>query len=477
MKVYAKKLAEVDPGDEALNSFYKAVAEQPNKVSFEYASRLRSLFLGKTKAFTETGVPRTDFSAKVAGEGMAIVDRQMMNAVKNISKNLDENVGKNLNDAFRDANAFYKMSKETFNNIEMVKLVNGKPYLIYKNLISAKKPEQIKKFLNLITDQAVKDGVLPNKLAAEKLVRKVQGEFFVDILGKSIDPETGVLLPNKLLNQIRNFGGRGQRAINELFSNNPEILQDFKDLTRSLQIVTKKGIEGGIPGGMFIQLVQAGAIGEQIFLDAELDWKDGATFGILFGGPKVVSKLFTDPNFIKGIFNVNKSKVGSQFYTRSVVQVVNDLLTNDLISREDANTFIERGIDNEYLTPNAQKFMEQNKKAGGSDKSSYTPSDEEIQAKSDLFKKLGLYMLDTEPQEVEEVAIASTLPTAPPSRSVSMAPLDLGPITTASAPPSQSINPNTLASLESVGLPFFQAKDGGLASIEPKKFKKPQVVS
>jgi hypothetical protein len=58
-----------------------------------------------------------------------------------------------------------------------------------------------------------------------------------------------------------------------------------------------------------------------------------------------------------------------------------------------------------------------------------------------------------------------------------MAPLDLGPINTASGPPSRSINPETIASLESVGLPFFQAKEGGLASVDFKKFKKPQVVS
>jgi len=64
---------------------------------------------------------------------------------------------------------------------------------------------------------------------------------------------------------------------------------------------------------------------------------------------------------------------------------------------------------------------------------------------------------------------------APPSRSVSLAPLNLGPLNSSSAPPSQSINPNTLASLDAVGMPLFQAKDGGLASL--KKFKKPQVVS
>ena len=93
-----------------------------------------------------------------------------------------------------------------------------------------------------------------------------------------------------------------------------------------------------------------------------------------------------------------------------------------------------------------------------------------LEAKANLLKQLDIQTLDDD----EPLAVASL--DAPPSRSVSMAPLDLGPLTAASVPPSQSINPETIASLDSVGLPFF-AKDGGLASIEPKKFKKPQVVS
>ena len=37
-------------------------------------------------------------------------------------------------------------------------------------------------------------------------------------------------------------------------------------------------------------------------------------------------------------------------------------------------------------------------------------------------------------------------------------------------------NQQTLAGLESVGLPFFSAKDGGIVDVY-KKFKRPQVVA
>tara|TARA_S200002703_G_scaffold5747_1_gene6494 strand:- start:984 stop:3491 length:2508 start_codon:yes stop_codon:yes gene_type:complete len=39
------------------------------------------------------------------------------------------------------------------------------------------------------------------------------------------------------------------------------------------------------------------------------------------------------------------------------------------------------------------------------------------------------------------------------------------------------LNPQTLSSLQSVGMPLFQAKEGGLASLDMKNFKKPQVVA
>ena len=39
-------------------------------------------------------------------------------------------------------------------------------------------------------------------------------------------------------------------------------------------------------------------------------------------------------------------------------------------------------------------------------------------------------------------------------------------------------NPQTMASLQSVGLPLFQAAEGGIVDLyESKKFKKPQVVA
>ena len=102
---------------------------------------------------------------------------------------------------------------------------------IFSSLIKAKNPHRIKEFRNLILNQAVKDGVVPNKLAAEKLWRKVQSGFFSDVIYKAFDESEGVLAGKKLLSTIKSYGGQ---AIKELFANNPKLLTDFNSLLTNL---------------------------------------------------------------------------------------------------------------------------------------------------------------------------------------------------------------------------------------------------
>ena len=70
---------------------------------------------------------------------------------------------------------------------------------------------------------------------------------------------------------MRTFGGTSNRALIELFDNNPELLKDFRSLTRSLQLAQTKGIEGS-NGGFLVQLIGAGVIGAAV--NVELGWED-----------------------------------------------------------------------------------------------------------------------------------------------------------------------------------------------------------
>jgi len=488
LKKYVKNLQKKVPTDSALASVYKQIADQPDFVDFTMAKNLRSMFLGNTQAFTQTGIPVTTFSSKVSGGAFGIVDREMETAIRKIgqshtnklinegmdpalAKEAGAKIYNQIFGSFRSAQDFFTLSKDTFNGIMVSKIINAAPDRVYNMLLKSRSPNLVKDF-NKLLDTAVKDKAitLSEKLG---LKRQVQGEFFAKILTDATDQGTGIVNASKLFQQMRTFGGTANRALIELFDNNPGLLKDFRSLTRSLQLAQTKGIDGA-NGGFLIQLLSAGAIGEVIGPEGitNLGWGDAAAFGLVFGGPKAVADAFTDPKFIKNMFKVNKLKVGSDMYTRAVVQTVNDLLTKDLITSENANDFIDQGVNQNYLNEDAKKYFEnKNTKPGSDNSSDYVSDPAELEAKSSLLKQLEIQTLDDEP-----LAVASL--DAPPSRSVSLAPLDLGPLTTAaSGPPSQTVNPNTLASLDAVGLPFFQAKEGGLASVDFKKFKKPQVVS
>jgi len=489
LKKYVKNLQKDVPTDSTLATVYKQIADLPDYVDFTYAKNLRSMFLGNTKAFQETGIPVSNFSTKVSGAAFAKVNKEMENAIKAIAEShtnklinegMDEALAKEagqklfqqLNGSFRSAQDFYSLSKDTFNSLMVSKIIKAKPDAVYNMLMKSKSPDLIKSF-NQLLEQGVKDGALTQ---AQKLgLRKdVQGEFFAKIITDSTDEGTGIVNASKLFQQMRTFGGTSNRALIELFDNNPELLKKFRSLTRTLQLAQSKGTEGA-NGGFLVQLLGAGVIGTAINLD--IGWEDAATFGLVFGGPKAIAMAFTNPKFIEGMFKVNKLKPGSDMYTRAVVQYVNDLLTGDLISKQNVDDFINEGIQKNYLNEDAKKYFENKNTKPGKDNSSTLVTDPaELEAKSNLLKQLDIQTLEDD----EPVAVASAreLPSAPPGFQDPglIGALDLGPISTASAPPSQSINPDTLASLESVGLPFF-AKDGGLASIESKKFKKPQVVS
>ena len=367
LKKFAANQAKVNI-DEAAQKVLQQIAELPPNVSFATAQRLRSQFLEMTGHYASGGTTATGFSKAVAGGAQKIIDNSMDSAVKNLSKTLNKETVQQVDEAWRSVNALYKGSKETFNSVTMSKIINGNPDLVFSSLIKGKHPIRIKEFKNLIFNTAVKQGVLPNKLAAEQLWRKVQGEFFVDIIGKSYDEATGIISAKSILSKLKTFDPKAGRVLNELFSNNPNLLKEFKSFTKTLELAQSKGIKG-VPGGMFIQLVQAGAIkgsavaaGGVIAMDGNVSWGEAGAMAVILGGPKVISRMFTDPNFIKGIFNTTRHKIGSQMYTRGAVQTINSFLTQGLFTEDQAVSAINEGISVGSLHKNALKDFKMVKK-------------------------------------------------------------------------------------------------------------------
>ena len=369
LKKFAANQAKVNI-DEAAKKVLQQIADLPPNVSFATAQRLRSQFLEMTGYYASGGTTATGFSKAIAGGAQKIIDNSMDSAIKKLFKVGGESkaTAQQVDEAWRSVNALYKGSKETFNSVAMSKIINGNPDLVFQSLIKGKHPIKIKEFKNLIFNTAVKQGVLPNKLAAEQLWRKVQGEFFVDIIGKSHDEATGIISAKSILSKLKTFDPKAGRVLNELFSNNPSLLKEFKSFTKTLELAQSKGIKG-VPGGMFIQLVQAGAIKGSavaaagvVAMDGNVSWGEAGTMGLILGGPKVISRMFTDPNFIKGIFNTTRHKIGSQMYTRGAVQTINSFLTQGLFTEDQAVSAINEGISVGSLHKNALRDFKMVKK-------------------------------------------------------------------------------------------------------------------
>ena len=474
LKKYVANL-KLDMPEESFKTFQNQVKTLPDFVDFTFAKNLRSMFLGNTKAYAETGIQKAAFDTKASGTGFNIVNREMERAINNAAKSGDmtPKSGEQILTAFRNAQDFYSLNKDTFNSTMILKLINASPDKVYQAVVKRNSPNQIKEFMEFINGVAVKEGVI-GKAGALELTKRIQGEFFNDVLSRATDMETGIINATQVLSKMKNFGGIGRRSLDELFANDPNTLKEFNKLIRTLSLSQSKGTQG-TPGGMLIQLGSAGAIGALGgFFGGNNPLLDISTVGsisLILGGPRAVAKVFTDPNFTKHIVDVNKFKPGSANFSRSVIQLTNDFIEAKFFTQEEAEDFVQKGINKGVLDKNIANYIGKDVKNKKFSDTGYVPDEAAVEETANLLKQLDIDTLEDD----EPLAVASL--DAPPSRSVSMAPLDLGPLTAASAPPSQSINPNTLASLESVGLPFFQAKDGGLASIEPKKFKKPQMVS
>ena len=483
-----------DPSVRAIRNYIQEFAETgKGGVDFLTAKTIRSWLLGKTGYYTTSGTNPPKYLEKVAGDMANYMTKLMQDSVNAQIKSgrLGKEEAAELLNAYKLANNTYKQGKGTFNTKFISQILLGddtgqvtKATLdaqeqLYSSIFEmGAKPGRAKAFFRLINDGVNKKII--TKEGAENIRRKLQGEWFRKTIVDATD-DKGVIDPAKI---IAATGGRrgkvGQTILNELFEGKDAlVLKNMKKYLDSMVLAQSRGIEKQKGSLAFIsaQFAGAGAILAPLF-SLNLATAGGATLGLAtLIGPRMIAKAFTDPKFVDNLLNLETAKVGSNKYARSAIQLINNMVANQFVDPILAKRFVDEAVVEDVFEESDKKKMNwyfDVKDKDLTEPESTTPGLLDLQADFNkpntappgLLDQLNIATLGSEPTTTASV-----------SEAPSMAPLDLGPITTASAPPSQSINPNTLASLESVGLPFFQAKDGGLASIEPKKFKKPQVVS
>ena len=482
-----------DPSVQALRNYIAGYANTgKGGVDFLTAKNIRSHFLGKTGFYTTAGTTAPKYLNKIAGD-MAVwttnfMDKSVKKAVKDNKLTADQ--AAEILSAYRGANKIYKTGKETFNTKFVAQLLldegtgqTSKQTLdtidnIYRTVIgTGDRPGRVREFFKLL-DKGVKlidedtGKAVVTKAQVQQIRNKLQGQFFFDIFKKNT--ENGIIQGQKVLDILKGKTGPGTKVIDELFKGNKSTLKGMEEYLQGLILAQGRGIKNQ-KGSLVLASAQFGAVGTLFYLNGGVTPTSTVASLAILAGPAGIARLFSDKRFVDNLLNLEIAKSGSNVYARSMVQVINNLVANEFVDPILAKIFIDDLSINDVF-PNPDKTKKELDWYDGvegdtTSEEADNPAILEVQGKFNqappgLLEQLGIDTLDSQP-----VAVASA------SETPSIAPLDLGPVITASGPPSQTINPNTLASLESVGLPFFQAKEGGLASVDFKKFKKPQVVS
>ena len=135
------------------------------------------------------------------------------------------------------------------------------------------------KFLKLLKEQK-------NPAERELLEKNLQGSLLFDLQSESIKRYNN--LNGDFL--LKNLNKYGDSVLSKVFK--PNELKQVRSLLESLKVAQQKTVGEGVPGGVFIQLTQAGAL-----FGLGTGIATGPAAAILLG-PAVIARLFTNPKFV-----------------------------------------------------------------------------------------------------------------------------------------------------------------------------------
>ena len=312
-----KAFADLEPDAQKVLRTIARLDNNPN-VTFDVANGLRSRFLAITRSNTDM----------VKGQA----ERYASILVKDISKNIDEAVdainataSPGLRAAYDSAQRFYRLGVTKYNNKILRNLAEKAPEEVYTTLIKPRRPGTVKALMNAI--KGTKD--VKKK---EELLNTIKGTLIGDVVGNSVRLKNGKVDANYILKEFQKYGDEvlvesGLFAAREV--------RQLENLLTALKAAQKKSVGEGIPGAIFIQLGQAGAL--MGLLSGIFTVPSAA---IVFG-PSVIGRLFTNPKtveFIKKGFNL---KPGSEAAYRNASQLIGAMISNEMIDRDEGEDYLE----------------------------------------------------------------------------------------------------------------------------------------
>ena len=282
-----------------------------NTVSFSVANNVRSKLLGVSRSSKDL----------IKGQGA----RYAQNVTESLTKNIDDaadSVPGNLKHLYNNAQNFYRKNVTKYNDKTLRSLTSKTPEEVYKTLIKPNRPSTVKNFMQVL--KGTKD-----KEIREELIASIKGTMLSDIAGES-NRLYKKLNANYLLKEFDKFG---KETLEQIYTK--EEIKSIRSLFSALEVAQRKTVGEGIPGGMFIQLSQAGAV---FGLASGIMTAPSAAILLT---PAIVGKMFTNPKIIglmKKGFQLNP---GSPSFYRNSSQIIAAMVSNNLISEDEAENFLE----------------------------------------------------------------------------------------------------------------------------------------
>lgn len=304
----------------------------PDKLTFSEANSLRSDILGMGRDLTASDSAKLISAQKTMAKGIT-------NALDDTMK-LKE-FPKDIKDAYKVIQEEYKLGKKDFNEKVITRLLEKEdPAVIFETIVSkSDKPETIKRTLDIIDRRFSAEG---NTKLANDLRDSLKGQFLNNIIGKSTvaDAQYGSYINSSSLKKsLEAYKG----TTKELFTREEKNQLDklINTLGFAQGALSKTG-SGGLSGGVFIQLKQAGAAGSILSFGGAGYVGGGLSGGAaaILAGPYVVGKLLLSPKFNKFLVQGIKAPTAGE-KAIAFRQLVTKMASDELIDKDEANTAIE----------------------------------------------------------------------------------------------------------------------------------------
>ena len=290
----------------------ETVAELDDTVSFSLANNVRSDLLGVSR------------STKDLIKGRATVNTAKM--IKSITNDIDKTADllpTNFRKLYDDAQNFYRLGVDKFNNKVIRRLADKAPEEVYKTLIKPKRPTTIQNLFKVINETKDKE-------IRQELKDSLKGTLIGDIVSESKRLKKGKIDADYITKEFEKYG---DDVLKQMFE--PGELKTARGLLEALEVAQAKSAGEGLPGPIFIQLTQAGAA---IGL---LSGGFTTEAGVILLGPAAIARVLTNPKMVNLMKRGIKLNPGSKEAYTNASQIIGAMISNNIISQDEGEDHLD----------------------------------------------------------------------------------------------------------------------------------------